>query len=98
MLDTSIQRLADFAAKAPVTRRGRVTSDELAVKPSGAGSPNLRLDREEYQLENVLDPTYLAYFLDNYRIESQRLNGIVESRRPRCRCWPVACRTRMAEK
>jgi hypothetical protein len=46
VLDTSIQRLADLAAKAPRTRRGRFTSDELAVKPSGAGSPNLRLDRE----------------------------------------------------
>ena len=46
MLDASVHRHADLAAEAARAKRGRFTSDELAVEPSGAASLNLRLDRQ----------------------------------------------------
>ena len=46
VLDASVYRLADLAAKAPRTQGGRFTRDELAVEPSSAARLNLRLDRQ----------------------------------------------------
>ena len=45
-LDASVYRLADFAAESTRAKRGRFTSDELAVEPGGAARPDLRLDRQ----------------------------------------------------
>jgi hypothetical protein len=45
-LDASVHRLADLAAESARAKRGRFTSDELAVEPSGAASRDLRLDRQ----------------------------------------------------
>lgn len=46
VLDASVHRLAELAAESARAKRGRFTSDELAVEPSGAASLNLRLDRQ----------------------------------------------------
>ena len=44
--NSSVHRLADLAAEATRIQGGRFTRDELAVEPSGAASPDLRLDRQ----------------------------------------------------